>query len=57
MHEQNKHFFCKHCGVEISKESNDKAISENWLPLCDKCDSEIKQKFLEWKPIFDKFKF
>lgn len=50
-------YFCKNCGLEITKEKNDEAIKSNWLPLCEKCDPEIKKKFEEWKPIFDKFKF
>lgn len=50
-------FFCKRCGKEISKEKHDSAIKSNWLPLCDFCDKEMKEKFKEWYPLFEKFKF
>lgn len=55
--QETKIFFCKNCGIEISKEKNDEAIENKFLPLCEKCEPEIKEKFLKWSPIFQKFKF
>jgi NAD-dependent SIR2 family protein deacetylase len=47
---------CKRCGVVISQEAWDNAINIHWLPLCDKCDPELKAKFKKWSPIFQQLK-
>jgi predicted SprT family Zn-dependent metalloprotease len=50
-------YICKKCNKEISKERHEKAIKENWLPLCEKCDPEMRENFKKWYPLFQKFKF
>jgi NAD-dependent SIR2 family protein deacetylase len=50
-------FICKKCKIEISKERHDKAIAERWLPLCEDCDGEIKEKFKKWYSLFQNMKF
>lgn len=47
---------CKHCGIAISQEEWDNALKAHFLPLCKKCEPEIKEKFKQWMPIFQKFK-
>ena len=48
---------CKNCGVAITQKKWDNALKAHWLPLCEKCEPEIKAKYKEWSPIFQKFKF
>jgi NAD-dependent SIR2 family protein deacetylase len=47
---------CKRCGVALSVEKWDNALKAHWLPLCDKCEPEMKEKFKQWYPIFAKLK-
>ncbi len=57
MAEKSKQFFyCKRCNCEISKEEHDKAMKIKFLPLCKKCEPEMREKFEKWYPIFQKFK-
>lgn len=50
-----KHFFCKKCGVEIIKERYEAAVAAQWIPLCDVCEPEIREKLKEWEPKFREF--
>lgn len=47
---------CRRCGVAIKQEEEDEAIKKSFLPLCEKCAPEIKEKLLKWQPLFQKFK-
>jgi len=49
-------FFCRRCHAIITKEENDKAIKNKWIPLCKKCDPEIREKFEKWYPKFQQMK-
>lgn len=49
-------FHCRRCKAEITKEENDKAIQDNWIPLCWLCGPEVRDKFEKWYPQFKKMK-
>jgi len=47
---------CKHCGIAITQEKWDNAIKVHWLPLCEKCEPELKDKFKKWYPLLEKLR-
>lgn len=49
--------FCRRCRAEISKEREQEAIKANWIPLCEKCDPELRKKFEKWYKKFLEMKF
>lgn len=50
-------YHCKKCGVEITVERHNKAVADKWIPLCEECDPEIREKFKQWYPKFTEFQF
>ena len=47
-------FFCRQCHIEISKEKEESAIKARWIPLCEKCEPEIKEKFKKFYELWPK---
>jgi NAD-dependent SIR2 family protein deacetylase len=48
-------FFCRGCHAEITKEREESALSQHWIPLCEKCDPIIKEKFKIYQETWSKF--
>lgn len=46
---------CRRCGVQITQQKEDEALKNKFIPLCEKCEPEIKEKLKKWTPKFQQF--